>query len=218
METEDEGELIFDFTKQENNVSDLFATLTTKGEVNGNKPYENILTLITPNNEESSNGSVKDEVKINSNNVIVSYNNTEKKGKWEFASVLEEKGFHFYNGTNKKEPITSFDDIRVLHYESCRGLEAWSVCCFDLDSFYNNRFYSEDTKTYLLEQLFDDFGNALDSEKRQKMYATNWLLMVLTRAMDTLYIQINKPHSYLGLLIAEYVKLNKDKKNIKLIS
>lgn len=80
VETEDEGEIIFDFTKQENNVSDLFATLTTKGEVNENKPYENILTLITPNNEESSNGSVKDEVKINSNNVIVSYNNTEKKG------------------------------------------------------------------------------------------------------------------------------------------
>ena len=62
----------------------------------------------------------------------------------------------------------------------------------------------------------------LDSEKRKQMYATTWLLMALTRTMDTLYIQITKDNDkedslILWDLINEYIEQNKDNKNIRVI-
>lgn len=39
--------------------------------------------------------------------------------------------------------------------------------------------------------------------------------MALTRAIDTLYIQINDKKSYIGKLVCKYIEMNKDNKNIK---
>lgn len=39
--------------------------------------------------------------------------------------------------------------------------------------------------------------------------------MALTRAIDTLYIQINDKNSYIGKLVCEYIEMNKDNKDNK---
>ena len=39
--------------------------------------------------------------------------------------------------------------------------------------------------------------------------------MALTRAIDTLYIQINDKNSYIGKLVCEYIEINKNNKNIR---
>ena len=53
----------------------------------------------------------------------------------------------------------------------------------------------------------------LDIETREKMFAATWLLMAITRAIDTLYIQINDKDSEIGILAEEYIKLGN--KNVR---
>ena len=104
-----------------------------------------------------------------------------------------------------------------MHYESCRGLEAWSVCCFSLNDFFYGKYEDEKAERYLLNEKRNDLTN----EMRKIMYATSWLLMALTRAVDTLYIQISEDsdfkHSFFLNWIEEYIDKNQRNNNIKVI-
>lgn len=220
----DTGEIIFDFSKK-NNILDLYENLKKKAFINGCKPYESILTLITPEDEQEENSegeqkensegvSHKNKTRINENNFVSTTDIKEKKGSWKYFKLLEDNGYQCYNGTKSKNNIFSFDENRIIHYESCRGLEAWSVCCFRLDYFFNFKYGEKKAERFSLSEK--KYNNQdLTNEKRKLIYATNWLLMALTRAIDTLYIQINDKNSYIGKLVCEYIEMNKDNKNIK---
>ncbi len=165
-------------------------------------------------------------IKINENNYIEENNISEKKADWYLLPILEDKGIHCYSATrDKSNPIFSFEDMRIIHYESCRGLEAWSVCCFSLNDFFYGKYGDEKAERYLLNEKRNDLTN----EMRKIMYATTWVLMALTRAMDTLYIQLNKPKdmflkqkyypgdSIFESWVEEYISINQGNNNIKVI-
>ena len=210
---DDKGEIIFDFSKK-NNILDLYENLKEKAFINGCKPYEGILTLITPYDEKKNIENKVVNIRIDENNFIDDSDKGNREGDWDFLEVLENNGFHCYSGTKSKNNIFSFDENRIIHYESCRGLEAWSVCCFSLDYFFNYKYGDKEAERFLLSEK--KYNNQdLTNEKRKQIYATNWLLMALTRAIDTLYIQINDKNSYIGKLVCEYIKINKNNKNIK---
>ena len=89
-----------------------------------------------------------------------------------------------------------------------------AVIVFSLDYFFNYKYGDKEAERFLLSEK--KYNNQdLTNEKRKQIYATNWLLMALTRAIDTLYIQINDKNSYIGKLVCEYIKINKNNKNIK---
>ena len=93
-------------------------------------------------------------------------------------------------------------------------METFAVCCFRLDTFFNGKYEDENAERTLLNKK--RYNNQdLTNEKRKQIYATNWLLMALTRAIDTLYIQINDKNSDIGKLVCEYIEINKENKNIK---
>jgi len=71
---------------------------------------------------------------------------------------------------------TDNDELRIVQYDSCRGLEGWMVVLLALDEFYN----------YKLKQLTTSAG----AEDNPKIQAARWLMIPLTRAMDTLVIHI----------------------------
>ena len=102
-------------------------------------------------------------------------------------------------------------------------MESFSVCCFDINYFFLKKYNDiQQSEHYRISEIYDDYGNQLDSEKRKQMYTTTWLLMALTRTMDTLYIQITKDNEkedsvILWNLINEYIEQNKDNKNIRVI-
>ncbi|SCW67230.1 hypothetical protein SAMN02910456_02509 [Ruminococcaceae bacterium YRB3002] len=96
-----------------------------------------------------------------------------------------------WDGTNNEirnnYPITS-DEIRVLQYESGRGLEGWSVVCIELDTFIENKlshFKANKTDSFLLES---------EADQRMK-YLINWLLLPLTRPIDSLIITFKNKES-----------------------
>lgn len=228
----DRGEIIFDFRTNPDILS-IYNQLKEKSSINGYKSYESILTLITPEDEKEENSegeqeensegeqkensegvSQKNKTHIYENNYVKTTNIKEKKGSWKYLKLLEDNGYQCYNGTKSKHLPFDFDDIRIIHYESCRGLETFAVCCFRLDTFFNGKYEDENAERTLLNKKRYN-NQELTNKKRKLIYATNWLLMALTRAIDTLYIQIHNKNSYIGELVCEYIKINKNNKNIK---
>lgn len=71
--------------------------------------------------------------------------------------------------------------MRVLQYDSARGLEGWTVVCMDFDVFLQEK----------MEEYVDSAGDALlleSPEERKKKFIFNWAMIPLTRAIDTLII------------------------------
>jgi hypothetical protein len=56
----------------------------------------------------------------------------------------------------------------------------------------------------------------VSNEDRKNMYAATWLLMAMTRTIDSLYIQINDRNSDFGKVVDEYLKYGN--KNVRQLS
>lgn len=217
LESEDEGEILFDFRMQhtENEIIDIFNYLNLKGEINGCTPYETLLVLLESNSQRTGLYGDMDGHSNMAN--INEYGNIEqtsnlRRGLWQHIDTLKKENIFFWDGTvgNKSQLVvpSSFES-RVIYYESCRGLEAWSVTCFSLDKFFNQKREDPDAEKYLIGDLFLNQNN----EQRKSMYAATWILMAMTRVIDTLYIQIEDENSEFGKLVEEYIQLGN--RNVK---
>lgn len=101
--------------------------------------------------------------------------------KWSIpARMFKDWGHQVWDGAsvNVREsyPISS-SEIRIVQYDSCRGLEGWIVVNFMLDEFYDYKY-----------RMCKDESFATDDEKH--LYVVRWLLIPLTRAIDTLVIEL----------------------------
>lgn len=219
LESEDEGELFFDFrlNHNENEVTEIFNHLKLKGEVNGCSPYETLLVLLESNSQRENTTGLNEPNRETA--IINEYGNIEdapllKRGTWKHRETLESNDFMFWDGTvdDKSQLIVpSPNESRVIYYESCRGLEAWTVACFALDKFFSQKREDPDAEKYLIEDIFLNQNN----EHRKSMYAATWALMALTRVIDTLYIQINDRNSEFGKIVVDYLNENKENKNVR---
>ncbi len=97
----------------------------------------------------------------------------------------------------RNESPTSLDQYRIVQYESCRGLEGWVVVCFGLDEFFDyKKSNAEISDAAKSDIFFEEDAAALD-------YAKRWLMIPLTRAIDTLVIHLNDKSSYLTGVLKE---------------
>src|SRR5690606_5455800 len=90
------------------------------------------------------------------------------------------KGFIFNTSENRSQSFP-LDEFRIISYQACRGLEGWTVVCYELDDFLEATLRSYITK---------DYGRAVK----------NFLLIIFTRAIDTLVLtfkDINSENSQL---------------------
>ena len=95
-------------------------------------------------------------------------------------------GYSVWDGTDAEVRDTfptDNDQLRVVRYESCRGLEGWTVVCHDFDSFYRHRLYYAEKRPD--GQLFSD-------EEYARLQANQWMLIPLTRAIDHLVLQVSQ--------------------------
>jgi len=129
-------------------------------------------------------------------------------GESEFAykSDFENHGIYVWDGTNSinREGYTVVaDEVRVLQYNSARGLEGWTVVCMDFDVFLNEKeseYVDGGVDALLLES----------PEERKKKYLFNWAMIPLTRAIDTLIITLKDSDSKVGKLLKEIADENSD--------
>lgn len=133
---------------------------------------------------------------------------SKQEGELGFVNInkFKEKGINLWDGT-RAELRTDFpvyaDQHRLLQYDSCRGLEGWTVVCLEFDQFlnYKERFFTPSA-------FYEDIS--LESPEEQKrMFVNEWGLIPLTRAIDTLIITI-KDSNHWAVQILRGIYKNSD--------
>ena len=108
---------------------------------------------------------------------------------------------YLFDGTNSENrSYFSLDNslCRLYQYESCRGLEGWSVICYDFDLLIESKLRSFQAKLEKGEiQPF--IGSSVTKTAEKLTYL--WALMPLTRPIDTLVITLQDPNSEVGRLL-----------------
>lgn len=90
---------------------------------------------------------------------------------------------------------TDLAQIRIVQYDSCRGLEGWTVVNIGFDEFFD---YKKRTYKPSPEAEQDMFFNA---EQAAYAYVYHWLLIPLTRAIDTIVIHISSAQHPIGRIL-----------------
>ena len=81
-------------------------------------------------------------------------------------------------------------EARLVTYESCRGLEGWSVICLSIDQFFDSKI-----KHYVDSRPEDLYTTPEEVARR---LAAAWTMIPLTRAMDHLVVHIQQPDHLLA--------------------
>lgn len=92
---------------------------------------------------------------------------------------------------------TSVRQLRIVQYDSCRGLEGWVVINFGLDAFY-------EYKRLLWQPPANPApGVYADDPATAHLFAARWVMIPMTRAIDTLVIQIGTKPSHIRDALAQ---------------
>jgi hypothetical protein len=76
--------------------------------------------------------------------------------------------------------------LRIVQYDSCRGLEGWTVINYAFDDFWTYKYQQWLSSPQDAGGLFETAG------ERASAFASRWAMIPLTRAMDTLVINISE--------------------------
>ena len=170
---------------------------------NGNKAYE-MLFLVAPSKIISDG-----QKEITFKRKEQDENSITKTINQRHCSLVDEfiGNIDFWDGTNKelrRDYPVKVDQHRLIQYESCRGLEGWTVVCIELDELvkYLSNKYKEDDDNLELE---------LEShEEKKNRYVYMWSLIPLTRAINTLVITIKDKNSEIAKKLYELYKENSE--------
>jgi hypothetical protein len=108
-----------------------------------------------------------------------------------FAKAADDAGLAVWDATDptvRGTPPEGTNAIRIVQYDSCRGLEGWITVALDLDELYLQR-----TKYPNL--------SAADPPVDPAIVAKRWLMIPLTRAVHTLIITVRDPNSVVAGLL-----------------
>lgn len=143
---------------------------------------------------------------VTKSRVVNDYGKEIEKKQFKHTEEFKNMGIDIWDGTNtdlRTQYSVELTQHRLLQYESCRGLEGWTVICLELDEFIR---YRMDT---FLEQETGELALETFEEKRDK-FVYLWSLIPLTRAIDTLVITINDPKSKVGQALRKVYEKNPD--------
>jgi hypothetical protein len=113
--------------------------------------------------------------------------NKESIAKSAVAEQLEAWGHKVWDGISKdvrRSYPTDLEQIRLVQYDSCRGLEGWVVFCLSLDQLYDYKVQTFDHK-----KVEGDLY--ITPEEAAQNFAKSWLMIPMTRAMDVLVIHVS---------------------------
>lgn len=101
--------------------------------------------------------------------------------------LIDSNGYKSISNLNDCDYKFPVDEHRVLNFHSCRGLEAWILVCWNLD--------------LIIKNIKDDYTLNNINDQSLKLYITNWLLIIFSRAIDTLVITFDDINSEEAKLI-----------------
>lgn len=126
-----------------------------------------------------------------------------------FNKMLEFKnmGINVWDGTStdlRTQYVVDLEEHRLLQYESCRGLEGWTVISLDYDKFIDYKMQTFEEEKNTNELALESF------DEKRKRFVYLWALIPLTRSIDTLVITLNNPNGFIGQKLKEVYQENPD--------
>ena len=122
------------------------------------------------------------------------------------ANQFELEGLATWDAVNRaarRDFPRSLETARIVQYESCRGLEGWVTVLDGLDEFWHRKFDAS------LRQDTSSHG-FLDPNERASRVAGQWVMIALTRPIDTLVITLRDPQSEVAKVIEAVAKAHGD--------
>lgn len=111
---------------------------------------------------------------------------------------LQNIGINIFNGAqydNRTKYSINADECRLYNYNSCRGIEGWTVVCLNFDMLMKEKLKFS---PYISRGVFESDSSYQDRLQRE---VYKWMLMPLTRAIDTLVISLYDTNSPMGQLL-----------------
>ena len=130
--------------------------------------------------------------------VLVPPSLTTDKKEFKYSNIWRKSGIKHIDGCQDTKALAShsnnelINSCRIFQYESCRGLEGWATVCLNLDEIIEHK-YTQATPN--VENTITDI-QVLKCEM-----AYQWVMMPLTRAVDTLVITINDSSSAIAEIL-----------------
>jgi hypothetical protein len=116
-------------------------------------------------------------------------------------------GGKVWNGTDPLERElypTDREQLRFVQYDSCRGLEGWAVINFDLDELWNYKAAQWTEEDGAFDPLLESAREAAER------HAARWVMIPLTRAIDTLAIGLRPGESRLRTVLSKVAARHPD--------
>ncbi|MBA6313870.1 AAA family ATPase [Cellulophaga baltica] len=134
------------------------------------------------------------------------YNEPFEDKRFIYTDQYQKCGIHFWDGTNidsRTQYVVNLNEHRLLQYESCRGLEGWTVVNLDFDKFIEYKmqtFKEEKTNELAIESI----------EEKRRRFVYLWALIPLTRAIDTLVITLSDSNGHIAKILRKVYEENPD--------
>jgi len=117
------------------------------------------------------------------------------------ASAFERKGWETWDAADesvRRNFPRSVSALRILQYESCRGLEGWVTVLDGLDEFWESK--KVEAQDHLAKSGSE---NETDALGHAETVAWRWCMIPLTRSIDTLVITFRNEDSRLAKLLVQ---------------
>lgn len=210
LDSDDHGTVLIDrsnasnFEKKIKIINDLL----NSGSRQGCSSYESLLLLKNAKEQNFQNNNIgaNNNILINEYDVI-RLNQASVRSEWNLIESANNKvnDARFWNATGnvdkRKQSVPGSLSIRAIYYESSRGLESWSTMCFDISGFFESKRNENEADNFLLNEI-------MEPEQRKNKYAATWVLMALTRSIDTCYIELSNSNNALNDSIESFINRN----------
>lgn len=121
---------------------------------------------------------------------------------------LERAGHGIWNAVSPSERIAypcSADVLRVVQYESSRGAEGWLVAVLQFDLFCDQKSGTWCAPTE---------GSLGDPDQARRLYLARWIMIALSRALDTLVIELTDARHWVSRLLLKLANEMPDLVNV----
>lgn len=125
------------------------------------------------------------------------------------GNCLISQGYDVWNGVDEKQRKDfprSTSQFRLVHYNSCRGLEGWTVVLEYADEYWEESFQNRknDAVANNEEFSFEDINDIAST------FAWQTIMIALTRPIDTLVISLKNHDSVFSKAILDIANKNRE--------
>ena len=120
-----------------------------------------------------------------------------KKGLSRLGELYIENGKKVWDGSidaERNDFPRDLEQFRIVQYASCRGLEGWMVVNYAIDEQYQQLL----KHPHIDQTRKNDLLFSQEKSQLAEHYAKKSIMIPFTRAIDTMFVHVSDPNSFIG--------------------